>query len=493
MGALPLGGLLIWFLFVPGLSLGMAAGANLELNLIQAWLLVLVIMFVIWACVDLAGRGWRSFWRNVWAKICGDRFLWVFAAFVAWNWLSLIWTANLTRGFLAAGIISLVFGLALIIKITVLDRDEWRLVMQRFWTAFLVGGAISCLFGLWQVFGEALGVSSTWTLLPTNYQSGVFGFARPLAFMQEPQFLANLLMVGILGLVGRDLFGLNEKSRRRKMEMILLAMMVVVGVLTISRGAFAAILVGILVLFGVFCFRKKYQGKLRRIAENLGILAVAGILGLVLVGFSAQINRSNQVSFGEAISGWVNQMSLGLIDLPINQKERVNDGCGGVGISCPSDPTIPEVDYDAGLMQYGADDGAIGYVEASTDERAHSNDMALRAVVDHPMVGVGIGGSGQYRYDNYGEPNNASINYNEYLEIWSELGSIGAILFVFLLILAVKRATKLGQVLMVGVLVQWLFFAGYPNSLPVLILLVFMLQWGYEGGKLSYGKGRKAA
>jgi O-antigen ligase len=183
--------------------------------------------------------------------------------------------------------------------------------------------------------------------------------------------------------------------------------------LTLSRGAILALSAGVLFLLII-----NFQ-KIKRFLWLLPVILIAGISTLTLL--SPKI---------------ANQLSLGLL-------------------------------------------GNSGYVAASTDERMAMNEMAIKTITKSPpnfLFGTGIGGTGRSYQAAFGCPESC-INFNQYLDIFVETGLLGFSLFLLLLFQLLKslwRQNKSLLAILLAFLVQWLFFAGYPNSLPAFIILTIL-------------------
>ncbi|MDR0887332.1 MAG: O-antigen ligase family protein [Candidatus Nomurabacteria bacterium] len=451
---LPMVGLVVWFLYLPLIFLGEANGANLEVSFLQIFLMLMVVL----------GVG-LVFIENKFAKlsevVIKNKFLMLFGVFVLWNWLSLIWNANFLRGFLACGIISLVFAVTVLMSVLVKDKKALLRKMAKW---FLIGAVVSCVFAIWQMVGEAIGLSTMVTFLPANYQSALFGFARPTAFAQEPQFFANLLIIAILLVLGGAVLGnkiFDDKIfgiKQKRFQMPLIMLFGICLTFATSRGAFLALILGLIIVI-VTALRANFF--LRRLV----VCVVSMIIGVLLLGFFAQINHRDDISGAQAMSKWVNQMTLGKISLVKQDPNLYYITDSDVSVKC-----------QVSSVKCQPDNEGDGYVEASTNERMGGNEMAIRAWMEHPILGIGIGGSGQYRYENYGEPNNRSINYNWYLDILSELGIVGLLLFGGMIFFIVRKVRGVALAIVVAILGQWMFFAGYPNSLPCLVLLTFLFE-----------------
>ncbi|MDR2336718.1 MAG: O-antigen ligase family protein [Candidatus Nomurabacteria bacterium] len=133
--------------------------------------------------------------------------------------------------------------------------------------------------------------------------------------------------------------------------------------------------------------------------------------------------------------------------------------------------------------------GNSGYVVASTDERMAMNEMAIKTITKNPsnfLFGIGIGGTGRSYQADFGCLESC-INFNEYLDLFVEIGLVGFVLFFILIFKLLKylwRKNKILAVITITFLTQWLFFAGYPNSLPSFVMLAVF------GGMVLYKYGR---
>jgi O-antigen ligase len=391
-------GVLLFFPYRPLFYLGMQAGANLEVSVLQIGIVIFCILSV------------KKLWINC-RKLVQNWAVRVGAGFVLWNVISLAWTPNKLRGLLAVGIIVVIF--TTFISILTLDmRKLWKYLPK----IITMTAVISGIFAIWQIIGDKLGVSPTFTLLPENYRSDLFGMARPTAFFQEPQFFANMLLLPIL-------YALSQvcKGKKLKANWMIVTFLSVVLFLTLSRGAILALGVGVLLLFII-----NFQ-KVKKFLWVLPIALVVGVGGLSVA--SPKI---------------LNQLSLGWL-------------------------------------------GDTGYVVASTDERMAMNEMAIQTISESPsnfLFGVGVGGTGRSYQADFGCLESC-INFNEYLDIFVETGLIGFAIFFIIIVKLLKylwRKDKALMAVMAAFLTQWMFFAGYPNSLPAWIVLAIF------GGVVLYRK-----
>jgi hypothetical protein len=380
-------GILIFFPYQPLIYLGMQAGTNLEISILQI------------GTVVFCGLSVQKLWKNR-KKLVQNWAVRLGGSFVLWNILSLAWTSNKLRGALATGLIVVIFTTFMSIL---------TLNMKKLWKTFVKIATItvifSGIFAIFQIIGDKVGVLPNFTLLPGNYRSDLFGIARPTAFFQEPQFFANMLLLPILYALHQVFCGKDLKK-----NWFIVGFLTIVLFLTLSRGAILALGVGVLVLV-IINFQK--------IKRFLWIFPV--VLG---VGVGALLMFSPKIA---------NQLSLGLL-------------------------------------------GDSGYVVASTDERMAMNTMAVQTITKNPknfLFGIGIGGTGRSYQADF-DCLESCINFNEYLDVFVEVGLVGFVLFLALIFKLLKylwRKEKALTAVLLALLAQWAFFAGYPNSLPTWIIL----------------------
>lgn len=286
---------------------------------------------------------------------------------------------------------------------------------------FLTSLVVS-LFGLFQFGGSLIGLPDSAVLLKVGYGANMMGFPRIMAFSMEPLYLANFLLIPIsLGLA----FFFNkintstalEASNKSQWKLIsFLILMLIVLVLTVSRGAYLGFLAAFLVL-ALFFFRKIFTWK------NLAIF----IVSIIVIGYATAFGLSK------------------------GDPQATNNFITHVLVR----------DYAK---------------SASVQERLTSYTYAWIAYKEKPTLGVGIGNYGPWLTYFAPEPPKGGwlVVNNEFLEILAETGLVGLITFSVLLIvliyrsiLAIKHAEDrfLKSVMIglfaafVGVLVQYNFFS----------------------------------
>jgi tetratricopeptide (TPR) repeat protein len=146
------------------------------------------------------------------------------------------------------------------------------------------------------------------------------------------------------------------------------------------------------------------------------------------------------------------------------------------------------------LLLSAASAGIYSLKKDSADGRMLTWKVSLQVIARHPF-GVGLGnfpgayGEEQAAYfasENASETEeyvagNPEYGFNEYLQILTESGIVSFLLFIGMIVLAVRNTVKANDWGALGALVALLVFAGfsYPFSiLPFLIVLAFLLTAG---------------
>lgn len=429
-----IGPVAVWFSYQPLVRLAEDSTSYYELSIALLYIFVLALVGV--PAVWHAGK-----------PLAKRAAVWIVGSFVLLSVVSLLWTPNLTRGVLTVGIVGLLYLIALA---ALAERERLKKLFPTL-GAVLVGSAVvvSALSLLQVVAGIWLPRADI--LLCAGCGADQFGFVRPNGFAIEPQFLGSLLIAPLLIL-------LNNFFREKRSFPALFSFVLIASTLfmTLSRGAIFAFALAVLVLF-VLNFRKgKY------ILEATTSLVAAFFIALAVQGTAAALNPRVDVTFYEAVSTSVSQLSLGIIRLPEQ------------GATPPTNEAEPVFD---------------GYVEESTDTRLSLTQLALGTWKTNPgtmLFGVGVGGTGAAVHAAYPEKIDArEIVQNQYVEILLEYGLVGLGLFVAILVgyLWSTRATKWAWTLLLAYAVQWWFFSGYPNALHIYLVLIVL--FAVYGAKLS--------
>lgn len=425
--------IVLWFSYQPNIYLMRTDSMNVELSLP-------IIYLTITAFVGLP---------RIWSQrraLIALRAVWLIAIFVAWNGVSVLWSANPMRTILTTG----VWGVLFIDFLAMLSVRRWQKLLPIFMQMLLFSAVIMSLIAILQV---AYGAWTDWGLCHGCVAAG-FGFVRPSGFAIEPQFFGSLLIAPILILFQKVFTGKNIS----KVYFAALAALLMALYLTLSRGAIAALVIGVCVLIILMCWRRQVSWKYA-IGFTTTIVTVSFGLGMVWHGVFTQLNPRVTDNWYDSMAKSAHQLTLGYISLPRSQPQ-------------PSELASTPAQPQKALFD--------GYVERSTDERTQLNDLALKTWrKDFPatLIGVGAGGAGRKIFEytkKTGQP--AEIVQNEFISLLVELGLVGLGLWlvsIFGLFQKIRHQAGLLAVL-VAYLVQWNFFSGLPNALHIYCTLMLM-------------------
>lgn len=306
------------------------------------------------------------------------------------------------------------------------------------------------LFGIYQFLGDAIGLPASLTGLKEGYGLSTLGFPRIQAFSVEPLYLGNFLLLPlsllfsvlmlrakILPLRANGLVepvanpplqkegatGLPPLRRgtegdfwSRVWMWLLFALLCLVLILTVSRGAYLA---GAVCLLFLMITLPRQTVRPAHLLVG-GVLAVAVIAGTFVF---IQQGRS------DAMEQFVEHITIG----------DLNEG-------------------------------------ESTQGRLSAFDVATQAWQDHPWFGIGLGNFGAYVKD-YPDPRELAgydIVNNEYLEVLAETGLFGfaALAIVFAIVLSrsviayiaiddplIRSGVAGSTAALIGLLVQYNFFS----------------------------------
>jgi O-antigen ligase len=347
--------------------------------------------------------------------------------------ISLTVAGNMTRGVSVLVFTLFTIALSILTVNMVSSRENLKKTLQ----IIFLSSIIVSIFGLLQFAGSLLGLPDSTVLLKEGYGAKMMGFPRIMAFSQEPLYLANFLLIPItLGLAFFfNKIDVNEdKSPNRLKQVGILLLLILVLILTVSRGAYLGFLASLIVL-AIFFFRKIFTWK------NVLIF----ILSVAVLGYA--------VAFG----------------LSKGDPQATNNFITHVLVR----------DYAK---------------SASVQERLTSYTYAWIAFKQHPALGIGTGNYGPWLTNFRAEAPKGGwlIVNNEFLEVLAETGLVGLIIFVSLLVILIWRsfiaikyaADPYLKVVMIGllaafigILVQYNFFSTlYIIHIWVLIGLLVATQ-----------------
>ena len=423
----------IWFAYQPFFRLGQDGTMYFELSITMLYTAILALV------------GIPAVWYRR-REIVKMRSVWVVSLFVAVSALSLLWTVNQTRGLLTIGVTGMLY---VIFLAAVAERRRLMKILPLIIRVYLWSTIIMCTLAMVQFFA-GLWITPDITLLCAGCVAEQFGFVRPSVFLIEPQFLGSALLPAVFILIW-------QIGNRQKAWWAYVALLVVVTVLilTLSRGALFACSIGVMVLL---ILSTRNLGRWIVIAG----LFIASLVGaLSLQGLAVVMNPAIDETFVGAITKSIHQLSMGVVDIRPTQANPPQT-------TSAAEEEAKQPNFD-------------GYVEESTSARTIRTSLALQrwsANIPTILLGAGIGSAGMAMHEV--SPNHIGareIVQNEYIEILLERGLIGLASFIILLIgvLIVTRKQRWLWSIVAAIMVQWLFFSGYPNAMHVYIVLILIV------------------
>ena len=428
--------IMIWFSYLPRISLAEDSTMNYELSLTLIYVVILAIV------------GLPRVWRYR-LELRQSGLVRLASAFIGWSGLCVTWSDNHTRGLLTFAVyvmLYLVF-LALVAERRLLCQLLPKLVRVAIWATIS-----ACLLAITQMVLGTFVITNRHSLgLCAGCVAGQFGFIRPNLLAIEPQFLGSLLLAPLLYITYLTLQGKHDYAK----QSLLLVLMLTTLWLTLSRGAIYAYLAGLVVM--ILLVRKW-----RRMLAVVGSVALSLVICLICQGALASANPRIDSSFTQAVSTSLNHLSMGIIRLPYQQK------------SPTSPPSIPQ-GHDKQPAYHG-------YVAESTNVRLSLTKTALAAwrsnQLGQQLFGTGLGSAGIVLARQTGSRYQKEIVQNEFVEVLLERGLIGLVLLGGLVALygrlCSQRRDYLALVILVAYLAQWCFFSGLPNALHIYLVLALL-------------------
>lgn len=262
-----------------------------------------------------------------------------------------------------------------------------------YWSTWIV-----LAFGFYQYIGDILGLSTAWTGLRADYTKVVFGFPRIQSVGIEPLYYANFLLIPFF------VFAADFLSGKKERPFLLIAIVTQIS-LSVSRGAFAGAIMGLIVLC-IFALRNRAKA-----------IQFAGVFTFIVMG-----------------------VFLALLMTNIEVK-RAGDNLKESGEKKAEAIVAQATNFD------------------TQDDRDRNRDLAWSAFTQKPVFGWGPGGFDGYARsmtDVYDGTEGRLIVNNEPLELLAEGGLIAFIsLLVTLLWLIWNTVKQLWTRAMVGEQFVW--------------------------------------
>ncbi|PID31451.1 hypothetical protein CR983_01045 [Candidatus Saccharibacteria bacterium] len=435
---------LLIFSYWPLLQLGTRYGMHLDISLLYIACLVFVVARLAIAIKQRELAHIAAFARTSRPLLALTGWLVIAAASIAWS-------DNPFRA-----VTTVVFSAAMLANMLFIAYDYKVLHRHAVLYVKLLSVATIGLaaFALWQLFFDAIGWHGV-TLLPATYSSTVFGFARPIGFCLEPQFLGNLMLIPALFASWTIL---SQRTTIQGNTIYAVAFFACLTILlTLSRGAIYALAAGLAIQLVLAAVRQPRTRE--RVIRVISITLASVVVALGAVYSAATINTRDNIDGYEAVSKYADQLTLGAISLPAPARSDESSRAAASAATRPStEPT----------------DDTAGYVRESTDSRLAMSSLALKLWNERAatrLFGIGIGSFGLSAHAYDPRYSTSSIVNNHYLEMLVETGIVGAGCFVaglgMLVYGAMRRAAYGAATILLALLLQWSFFSGSANVIHV--------------------------
>lgn len=356
---------------------------------------LITILFV--AClIALPFILWRS---REFRKL--SRLDWSVLGFFVTAALSVVFALDAQRGLYYLALLLLAASGYLVVSRIAANGETMKLVFR----AVLLTAVLTALFGIYQFAVDGMTQGAIWTGLSRFYTSEALGFPRIQSVHYEPLYFANFLLLPVFILLARLI------KQDYWVDQVAFYLLLTVYLLTLSRGAFLALGIGVVVfLLSAFLTRQ-----VTSFATKVIPIVVAATLTAVLLVFA--------VSGKSGVSNYVQQASVVKAPIKVSVADRV----------------------------------------------AHSR-QAIEIFRNNQLLGVGLGNYDRASSLPYSEQEEGrQIVNNQYLEILAETGVVGfagwmAITVSALTILwkRVKEGSALSLVLLatlVAMSAQYFFFS----------------------------------
>lgn len=432
----------LFFSYYPLIKLGENSAMNFELSLTVVWLFLFSIISIPKIIIAIK----NNFSKRKIAII-------ISVLFPLYSSITVLWSLNFTRAILSAGM-SWCIWISIISIVIFFKENNKVFIKNTLLKSFFLSTIAVCVFCWIQSILDTFGVPRENTLLCPGCTSYVFGFPHPSGFAIEPQFMGNLLLTpSFLSLY----YFYKEKNKKQKRFFMALSLFVMATLfLTMSRGAIYAFCVGFLTLL----ILELIKTRRKKILITIPVVICSFIFTLCCQGVFSELSKTND-TFLSGVSKVINQMSLGIIEIPYELHEEKNNQQ-----DIKNDEEKVESQFD-------------GYAEVSTTTRLNLSRLALEAWVQNPtnfIFGTGIGSAGKAMSEvSEGQITEKEIVQNELIEIALELGLIGIIILVTNIILIIKliglhKNKNLLFAIMISFVISYMFFSGLPNAIHIFLL-----------------------
>jgi putative inorganic carbon (HCO3(-)) transporter len=186
--------------------------------------------------------------------------------------LSTLLGGNISRRSLVIVLVwGFVFGMH-VVATRIIKRANLQQQVER---VILAVTAAVCLFGIYQFLADSWGAPLVASGLRVQYSKAVFGFPRIQSVALEPLYFSNFLLVPFFLSLARMIQGKVWNNRYFWLCLLILVNII----LGISRGAYVALVVG-LIVFGGYILFSKINNKWKIFASLILLFALGGVISL---------------------------------------------------------------------------------------------------------------------------------------------------------------------------------------------------------------------
>jgi O-antigen ligase len=329
--------------------------------------------------------GWQAFRKVPWLS-WRKPYFWLLA-YLCVVVVGFIGALNTKRSLIALAATALVIATAILIS-RYAKRIDWNLLLK----VLTFTSVLACLIGVYQFFGDSLGLSTSWTGLKDIYTKHVFGFPRIQSTGLEPLYFANFLLFPLLSTLALVYTG----RLKQWWWLLILALYTYTLTLTLSRGAIWGSVAGLIVILALLSKRGHWK-RLPLVAASVALGVAATLGSIYAVTQSSHTGEQSVAKYTE-------------------QTTKVSSPAG-----------------------------------SADSDRETNRKLAIAAFKEKPVLGFGLANFGSYakqaKPELYGKTNGEVTVNNEYYEVLAETGVLGlatlAGAFITLLLAAVRSWKRL--------------------------------------------------
>lgn len=306
-------------------------------------------------------------------KINNNNFIigWFLSLLILVGFMSAITSYDLKRSLTVLVFTIFVSAASYVFVKSIGDKDQIKKIINALFQITI----FICLFALYQFLADIVGISSQFTILKDIYTKEIMGFPRIHAFSMEPLYFANFIFMP-LGLALSYYFFHDESIISNKKSILLIFLIILCIILGISRGAYVAL--GCMILFFILvAFRKVLTFKNIFYTLFTSIFLISSVIIF--------LNFSNP----EALQNFINHAQI--------------------------------QDFETG---------------ESVQKRLFDYQKAIDYWQEKPIIGIGPGNYGPryLDYPNHEDVTDWEIVNNQYIEVLTEWGIIGLILYILIIL-----------------------------------------------------------